>query len=59
MGRLGRGAGVGGWGGSREAAAAAAAAATSKSSISRSAVRMEKVVIPAVPLLTVGRAIEQ
>lgn len=46
--------------GSRETpAAAAAAAATSKSNISRSAVMMERMVIPAVVLLTVGRAIEQ
>lgn len=51
-----------GWGrgeGSETPAAAAAAAATSKSNISRSAVRMERMIIPAVALLTVGRAIDQ
>lgn len=58
VGKLGRGAGV--WGGEDgETPAAAAAAATSKSNVSRSAVRMEKRIIPAVALLTVGRAIDQ
>lgn len=46
--------------GSRETpAAAAAAATTSKSNVSRSAGRMERMVIPAVVLLTAGKAIEQ
>lgn len=51
--------GMGGGEGSETPAAAAAAAATSKSNITRSAVRMERMIIPAVALLTVGRAIDQ
>lgn len=45
-------------GGGNQAPAAAAAAAACKSDISRSAVRMERKRLPAVVLLTVGRAIE-
>lgn len=53
----------GGWGAGRglgggNQAPAPAAAAASKSDISRSAVRMERKRLPAVVLLTVGRAIE-